>query len=262
MRKLLFAAFAAILLTGAAIADSGRPWHLAWSEDFDSARLDTAIWSRIPRGPYDWKNTQSDTAPDLVGFRDGKLVLRGIANPDRSRDTAGYLTGGIYTLGKRRLATPCRIEVRARFDAARGAWPAIWLLPYDTGRFPWPTGGEIDIMERLNNDTFVYQTVHSTWTHTLGHNDTPPNSATAPIDPDEFNTYGVDIEPDRVRFSVNGQTTMVYPRVDSLGPEQFPFMTGQYLLLDMQLGGSWVGPVDKSDLPVEMEIDWVRHYTR
>ena len=33
-----------------------------------------------------------------------------------------------------------------------------------------------------------------------------------------------------------------------------------YLLIDMQLGGSWVGRVDSQQLPVEMYIDWVRHY--
>jgi hypothetical protein len=30
----------------------------------------------------------------------------------------------------------------------------------------------------------------------------------------------------------------------------------------MQLGGSWVGAVDPEDLPVEMEIDWVRFYQK
>ncbi len=28
----------------------------------------------------------------------------------------------------------------------------------------------------------------------------------------------------------------------------------------MQLGGQWVGDVDKADLPVEMEVDYVRYY--
>lgn len=41
---------------------------------------------------------------------------------------------------------------------------------------------------------------------------------------------------------------------------QFPFYIPQYLLIDMQLGGQWVGDVDPADLPVEMEIDWVRYY--
>lgn len=29
----------------------------------------------------------------------------------------------------------------------------------------------------------------------------------------------------------------------------------------MQLGGAWVGDVDLNDLPVEMEVDWVKYYT-
>ena len=35
-----------------------------------------------------------------------------------------------------------------------------------------------------------------------------------------------------------------------------------YLLIDMQLGGSWVGGVDPKDLPVEMLVDWVRSYEK
>ena len=31
-----------------------------------------------------------------------------------------------------------------------------------------------------------------------------------------------------------------------------------YLILDMQLGGSWAGEVDISTLPVTCEIDWIR----
>lgn len=32
------------------------------------------------------------------------------------------------------------------------------------------------------------------------------------------------------------------------------------MLRNLGLGGTWVGPVDSTDLPVEMEVDWVRHY--
>ena len=42
---------------------------------------------------------------------------------------------------------------------------------------------------------------------------------------------------------------------------QFPFDKHKhYLLVDMPLGGSWAGFIDQKDLPVEMEIDWVRFY--
>lgn len=79
-------------------------------------------------------------------------------------DTAPYLTGGVYTKGKK-LFTGGRVEVCARLQAAKGAWPAIWMLPE---KAEWPKGGEIDIMERLNHDRIAYQTTHSYYTHILG----------------------------------------------------------------------------------------------
>jgi hypothetical protein len=62
-------------------------------------------------------------------------------------------------------------------------------------------------------------------------------------------------------FFINGQKTFTYPRIKTDKEGQFPFSEHKYyLLLDMQLGGSWVGKVNPDDLPVEMEIDWVRFY--
>jgi len=62
-------------------------------------------------------------------------------------------------------------------------------------------------------------------------------------------------------FFINGQKTFTYPRIQTDKEGQFPFSEHRYyLLLDMQLGGSWVGKVNPDDLPVEMEIDWVRFY--
>jgi hypothetical protein len=31
-------------------------------------------------------------------------------------------------------------------------------------------------------------------------------------------------------------------------------------MIDMQLGGSWVGDVDESTLPCKMYVDWVKYY--
>ena len=35
-----------------------------------------------------------------------------------------------------------------------------------------------------------------------------------------------------------------------------------YILIDMQIEGGWVGKADPADLPVKMEIDWVKHYVK
>lgn len=233
-------------------------WELVWEENFDRAELDTTVWSRISRGTADWQNTQSFD-DRCYALRDGHLVLRGIVNDDLQADTAAYLTGGVWTQGKHAFVGG-RIEVRARLHGAQGAWPAIWMLPYETDKHRWPLGGEIDIMERLNNDSIAYQTVHSHYTYTLGIKDNPPQGGINTINRDDFNVYGVDLWPDSLVFHINGRRTFAYPRITTDQEGQFPFDIPQYLLIDMQLGGSWVGAVDPTDLPVEMEIDWVKHY--
>ena len=118
-------------------------------------------------------------------------------------------------------------------------------------------------MERLNGDSIAYQTVHSGYTVVLKRNEYPRNGGIGRIDPDDFNVYGVDILEDSVSFHLNGKHTFSYPRIENEAQNgQYPFMVAQHLLLDMQLGGQWVGEVNPQDLPVEMEIDWVKYYRK
>lgn len=251
-----------LLLIGGFTAQAKSPWKKVWTENFSGNKLNTQVWKRTDRGAADWMNTQSKD-PRCLTFRKGCLVLRGIVNDDLQADTAHYLTGGVVTKDLKPFEPECRIEIRARLHKAQGAWPAFWLLPFDERNNPWPHGGEIDIMERLNGDSIFHQTVHSKYTYIDHHGDNPKQSATAPIDPDGFNVYGVDILLDSICFHVNGKHTFTYPRVPELESQgQFPFIKPQYLLLDMQLGGSWVGEVKAEDLPVEMEIDWVKYYRK
>ena len=234
-------------------------WKLVWEENFDQPeQIDTTTWSKIPRGTSDWNNYMSDY-DSCYALSDGNLVLRGLVNYSLPTDTAPYLTGGVYTKGKVGFSDG-RLEIRAKLHGATGAWPAFWLLPEHE---KWPDGGEIDIMERLNNDTLAYQTVHSTYTYTLGIKDNPRQGATGPIDRDAYNLYAVEMYPDSLVFFINDTHTFTYPRIETDKEGQFPFAHKDfYLLLDMQLGGSWVGGVDPADLPVQMEIDWVRFYRK
>ena len=151
------------------------------------------------------------------------------------------------------------MEIRAKLQAAKGAWPAIWMLPE---KAEWPKGGEIDIMERLNHDHIAYQTTHSYYTHILGIKDNPPHGGINKINLEEYNIYSVDIYPDSLVFAVNHRHTYTYPRIDTDKEGQFPFYQPYYLLIDMQLGGSWVGAVDPKELPVEMWVDWVKYYEK
>ena len=235
-------------------------WHLEWSDDFDGTELDETVWSKTDSGTPDWQKAQSKDER-CFELSDGTLKLKGIRNDDTSEDPREYLCGGIWSMNKKAFG-PGSIQVKARLGkGAPGAWPAIWLMPSDTCQ-AWPYGGEIDIMERLNADSIAYQTVHSHYTYNLKIGDNPPQGSSGPIDPADFNVYALEMYPDSLVFFINDKRIFCYPRIETDKEGQFPFDQPYYLKIDMQLGGSWVGPVHMEDLPVEMEVDWVRFYQK
>lgn len=226
-------------------------FQLAWQDDFNSSEIDTTKWSRIPEGTPDWKNymTTDDQVYEVSG---GYLHLKGIVNPDTQADPRPYLTGGIWTRNKFNF-TYGKVEVRAKMDSAQGCWPAIWLLGSTNEYGGWPDYGEIDIMEHLNFDNFIYSTIHS-------NTKTSPSSKTATVNPGEFNIYGVEWHPDKIVFSINGITTFTYLKETDADWRQWPFNRDFHLILSQQLGGSWVGNVNSSQLPVDFLIDYVKYY--
>ena len=241
--------------------DLVKGWELEWEDNFDIDNfIDPSVWSKVPRDIPEFQNTMSDHDA-LFDVKEGNLILRGMVNPGIPGDKSEYITGGIYTKNKKGFHRG-KLEVRAKFEDAKGAWPAIWLMPFINAEWPWiqwPRGGEIDIMERLNYEAIGRQTVHSHYTYTLKQSK-PQYWKATPIVNDEYNVYGVALYPDSVVFSINGNHTLTYPRIETDLPGQFPFDRPYYLKIDMQLGGDWAGPVDPKDLPVEMHIDWVRFY--
>ena len=242
------------------LQNEGRPgdgWRLVWEDDFNGAELDAASWSRVPLGRSDWNDMMS-LREDLAYLEDGDLVLLGKVNDGTGADTTRFVTAGVSSRDKRFFPL-ARFEVRAKFNHVNGFWPALWLLAQGQG---WPAGGEIDIMEHLNEDDFVYQTVHSDYS--LHVNDSiPPHFTTAPIRVGEYNVYAVEVHPDSLCFSVNGVHTLTYPRVEG-EDGQFPWADSEfYFILSNQVGGRWVGPADKPEqFPTELRIDWVKVYQK
>ncbi len=258
----------AILCTGAdESADSPSQrrleipgWKLVWHDEFAGDKLNSAVWTRCKRGRPDWKNTMSDD-PRLLKVKDGILHLRGIVNDKKARDSAPYLTAGVTSRGKFAFKYG-KVQIRARFKCAQGSWPALWMLGAEKG---WPAGGEVDLMEHLNFDHKVYQTVHSEYTVRVDKTNRPRKGGTAKIKRDTWNTYGCEWDANKIVFTVNGKPTHTYPRVPAKGEKQWPFQQPFYFILSMQIGGKWVngsGPTDPSHYPAGLEIDWVRVFKR
>ena len=235
-------------------------WELVWEDDFNTGVIDPDAWSKISRGSADWDRHMA-SFEELYDVKDGNLILWGIKNTTRPGDNAPYLTGGIYTFRKKSFHRG-KIEIRAKKDRAQGAWPALWLLPQIEPR-RWPHDGEIDIMEHINFANNILHNVHTNYTNNLGQTNNPPRQANPIINVSDYNVYAIELYADSLVWRVNGKRTHHYPRI--FKPEddkdgQFPFDQPQYLLLSMQLGGSWAGTINDNHLPVAMYVDWVRYY--
>ena len=248
-------------------------WTLVWEDNFNKGKLDTSTWSRIdlftsPKWKTPKERWQENTGcfryitgtnEDVVRFDKDHIYLRGIVNHDTIHgDPRPYLTGGIYSAGKFSFQYG-RIEIRAKLDAAHGAWPAIWMMS-EKDVYPDQHNGEMDIMERLNHDAFAYQTTHNHYTITIKQ-ETPKKFNTGKIDTSGFNVYSVSWYPDKLVYAINGVETITYPKVPGAGTYQWPFDQPFYLIIDQQLEGSWPGKIkDPKELPINMVVDWVRLY--
>ena len=236
-------------------ADDG--WELVWEDNFDGTAINSANWARVRYGTPDWQNMMAPNRADLAYIENGELVLLGKVNDHSGSETTAYVTGGVQTEGKKYFKL-ARFEVRAKFNCAQGFWPAIWLMP--NANVQWPKGGEIDIMEHLNSENKVYQTIHSYYTQYVNKNTS--HSVEKGIRRLDWNTYAVEIWEDKICMFVNDEKTYTYSKMEGV-EYQWPFADySYYLILSNQLGGEWVGEITASQLPSELRIDWVRVYQR
>ncbi|WP_242921202.1 glycoside hydrolase family 16 protein [Pontibacter liquoris] len=260
---MLLLASTALLLGGCGrkqLAQHGQTagWVQVWADEFETnGAPDPARWGFASRKSADWACYCADTLATTF-VKDGQLYLRGIINRDPT-DTAKYKTACIQTKDKFAFRYG-KVEVRAKLAKGKGSWPAIWLMPQASKYGGWPLSGEIDIMEHLNSDTIIYQTMHSGYIDRLNQKTNPPYFATTPFEVGGYNIYGLEWYPDRLDFFVNGRKTFTYPKLAQADASQWPFDQEFYIILDQALGGNWVGEIHNEDLPVQMAVDWVRVY--
>ena len=232
---------------------------LMFSDEFDKdGNPDPAKWTLCPKGNPDWCNQMSESY-DQAYVKDGNLVLVG------EKINGEYLAGGIQTKDKFSFSNG-RVECRARITRfPNGAFPAIWMMPQTPIYQGWPACGEIDIMEHVQQEPHVHQTIHTHYRNNLGHQ--KGTTAQTPCNYWDFIVYSVDWTPDNLTFYVDGKETFTYSNMnlpDEAEMMQWPFGSGStyYLILNMGLGdpGTWAGPMDDINLPAVMEIDWIRVY--
>ncbi len=248
------------------IASEG--FTLVWSDEFDSAELDSQKWSS-ETGAHGWGNDE------LQNYTDGEnvVVSDGTLKITVKKTGAGQKVGD-YTsarLNSNQSFTYGRYEIRAKLPEYKGngSWPAIWMLGEGlrTEKFGWPECGEIDIMEYVSFDP---NTVHFNL-HTQANNHTKgTNISSGPIKletaEEEFHNYGVLWNEDRIQLYTDevSNVQLTFDRPPQPTQDTWPFDKPHYFLLNIAVGGGWGGQqgVDDSIFPCTLEIDYVRVFQK
>ncbi len=264
MKKITFLLFLVLILPLCLHSQvTAEKFKLVFEENFEKdGNPNSKHWEYCPRISPDWGKYLVSNNPQTVRVENGKLLLSAIKNPNTATDNVPYLTGGIQTRNKVGIKYG-KVEVRAKVPEGKGSFPAIWMMPTNSTYGGWPKSGEIDIMEHLNTDNVIYQTIHSYYATGAPYgqgNNNPKSSNTTGYNKNDFNIYGLEWYPDKLEFLVNGVVTSSYPRLNPSVSNQWPFDHEFYLILNTACNGSWGGAVNDSHLPFIMEIDWVKMY--
>ena len=262
-----------ILLDNQAPDPGPGSWKLVWQDEFDTSagtppnqenwgyELGDGTVNGIPGWGNDeleyYTNRTENAATDGLGnlaitIKEGDGSLLCYYGPCR------YTSARLLTKNKFEVAYG-RIEARIKVPSGAGLWPAFWSLGTNIDRVGWPQSGEIDIMEnvgRLPNE--IFGTIHGPG-YSGGASFGQSYDFGSPA-ADEFHTFGVEWQPDVIRWYVDGiQYHQATPA--DVAPNQWVFNHPFFLLLNVAVGGNFGGPVGADTVfPQEMLVDYVRLY--
>ncbi|RZK92677.1 MAG: glycoside hydrolase family 16 protein, partial [Hymenobacter sp.] len=157
-----------------------------------------------------------------------------------------------------------RFEMRARIPTGPGRWPAFWTLGVAK---PWPSNGEIDIMEYYKGKVLANVASGTAQPNTAKwHSETRPVASFAdPAWASKFHVWRMDWDAQAIRLYVDDELlneTLLTNTVNQDGTGFNPMMQPHYVLLNLALGGDNGGELTPATLPARYEIDYVRVYQR
>jgi beta-glucanase (GH16 family) len=211
----------------------------------------------------------------------GALTIRAIATGSGGSQT--YTSGRIKTPNLFNQAYGL-IEFRAKLPAGTGLWPAVWMLPANaSGQTSpkyggWPTSGEIDILESKGQQTSLVQgslhsgssvNTHITQTQTFAGSGLEPVGFSTT----DWHTYdmqwtqGSTNVAGSIKWYVDGvlyetqSGGWFVPTTAPAGDKDAPFDQPFYMLLNMAVGGSYVGSPSLAAGNYDMQVDYLRAFS-
>lgn len=270
----------ALMLVASSASLAAQEWTLVWSDEFNTdGRPDSTVWN------YEHGFVRNHEAqwyqPENAFQQDGCLVIEARRdhrpNPTyrpharqwgRQREWIDYTSACVTTRGRIEFLYG-RLEVRARIPIAGGSWPAIWTLGHD---MPWPSCGEIDIMEFYRIRGVPHILANMAWGEdrpfqAVWNSKRIPYTHFAERAADwdrQFHVWCMEWDEHAIRLYLDDELLNEQPLSETVngavGKHTNPFQQPHYILLNLALGGDNGGIIDDTAFPLRYEIDYVRVY--
>jgi beta-glucanase (GH16 family) len=264
LRRLPAAVTMILALSAGGIPAAHGAWTLVWSDEFNSASVDTNHWKFEIGNRNGWGNHEQEyytSQPANVHVRDGLLHI--VARKESTQGFA-YTSARVRSEGlfSKKYG---RFEFRARAPQGQGFWPALWLMPEHSPYGRWPNCGEVDVMENKGNNPGVVQgTIHYSgadgrYLHSTGSYTFPrDNGAT------NFHTYALQWTTNSIQWFVDGNLYETQTNWSTAAaPYPAPFDQPFYIIMNLAVGGDYGGnPDSTTQFPGELQVDYVRVYER
>jgi beta-glucanase (GH16 family) len=251
------------LPTTVSVPVSSASWKLAFDDQFSGSTLDANKWSYRQVGLRQAGRSKAESSPKSVSVGGGALHLQVRKNPKR----AGYLYNGHIGSQGHFTYKYGVAAARIKFQQGRGQHGGFWTQPdaplsrYGTSA---RTGAEIDAVEFFGKGYSQGGLAHFLYSYprkgvTTKYGKVFPNAAQALRGKSDswwsrYHVFSVDWTSSGYVFRIDGDITWTSSRAVSRVP--------QYLILSL-LTSDWELPkLNRSALPSDMKVDWVRVWQR
>jgi len=246
-----------------------KTWELVWQDDFNTMTADSlpnpGNWKfDLGKGPNndgwgnaEWQTYTKQTKNIKLDLVDGLGCLKITARQEGNNFTSARIkTMGLFS------QKYGRFEARMKMPYGPGIWPAFWLLGDNIETTPWPTCGEIDIMEYKGQEpNRIHGTIHgpvlfggNAITQTFGFQN-------ARFDTD-FNLFAVEWDENSIDFFVN---ETLYKRITKEEVEMkggtWVYNQPFFIILNLAVCGNFVGTtVAGTVFPQTLLVDYIKVY--
>ena len=240
-------------------------WTEVFSENFDEPSLNTGDWNIWTGGAFNnelqhYQSSNITLSNGYLNITAKKEKVTGKVDPWSNRNKTFNYTSGRIESKKLYSASPStpkvRMMARIKLPSGYGMWPAFWSYGD-----PWPTQGEIDILEARGQEPNTYYTNYFYGTqvnNNLVTNSTSTINSASSLQTC-FHVYEVIWDQNALTFYLDGE------QVDQKTGGYVPNLFGKQekIVLNLAVGGNFFSRlITRNIVTGTMQVDWVKVLTQ